>query len=90
MFKEIYEQHNFKVYLLNTKRNCYQIMLKNDVDVVAIYYVSKDDGFVFGFYPVEYTYASTNYYNDIIQSAIKVLLSEGGNGNENESNANVR
>lgn len=82
MFEKIYEQHNYKVYLLTIKKSCYQIMLRNEIDVIAIYYVSKGDGFVFGFYPVEYTYASTDFYNEIIQSAIKILLEKGEMNNE--------
>lgn len=76
MFKEIYKKNKHSVYLLETEKSCYQIMLKDERNIVAIYYISKD-GIVFGFFPIEYTYASMDYYNEIIQSAIKVLLGKG-------------
>lgn len=77
MFKKIYKKYDYKVYLLVTKKSCYHLMLMSELGVVAIYYVSKEDGSIFSFYPVEYTYESTDYYNDIIRPAIKVLLEKG-------------
>ena len=76
MFKEIYKKHRYSVYLLETEKSCYQIMLKDERNIVAIYYVSNG-GVVFGFFPIEYTYASADFYNEILQEAIKVLLGKG-------------
>lgn len=73
MFEEIYKINNHKVYLLGTKNNSYQIMLKDELNITAIYYVSKD-GCVFGFFPIDYTYGNMAYYDEIVQAAIKVLL----------------
>lgn len=73
MFEEIYKKNNHKVYLLGTKKSSYQIMLKDELNITAIYYVSKD-GCVFSFFPIDYTYGNTAYYDEIVQAAIKVLL----------------
>ena len=76
MFEKIYEQRTYEVYLLLEKETCYQIMLKNDYGVVAIYYVAKENGNIFGFYPIDYTYGNTNSYDKIINETIKKLLSK--------------
>lgn len=76
MFEKIYEERTYEVYLLIEDETCYQIMLKNDYAIIAIYYVAKENGSIFGFYPIDYTYGNTDSYDKIINKAIKKLLSK--------------